>query len=358
MNSVVMEINGNKAVILNHSGGFEVVKNKNYKVGQRLGRVSRFTSKFLRPALAAAATFIILLAGGVYAYSAPYTKVSLDVNPSIELDLNLFNRVIKVTALNGDAQKIMLKLKLLNKDITQAAGEIIDELAQQGYLSAENDAGVMITTESADKTRSQEILKDAVLTIERKKTQLKVRATLLGECVGEEVAARARNKGVSPGKLLLAEQYVNAFGESENITLEKALNLPVWVLVDGIRSKGKCPAGETTANGYLGGDNDKGNGIGNKNGNGQNNPTGSVSPNPSATPKQNGNKGDNGYNGGDNNPNATKATEPGAGTNGGDKGQKGKGPDATACPTGGECPTPNPSCTGDGEQNRNGPGGR
>ncbi len=47
-------------------------------------------------------------------YFAPVSFISIDVNPSIELSINTFDRVILATASNGDAQKILETVNLNN----------------------------------------------------------------------------------------------------------------------------------------------------------------------------------------------------------------------------------------------------
>ena len=116
MKSVVLEIKGKFAAVLSDDGSIKKVKNRNYAVGQEIWSIQKeedlkmknlpITKKI---ALCASCAAIMLFGtgAGVWVYAAPYSYVSLDVNPSIEYTLNRLDRVIKVKAVNDDGQAIL-----------------------------------------------------------------------------------------------------------------------------------------------------------------------------------------------------------------------------------------------------------
>ena len=56
----------------------------------------------LRPSLAAAfACLCLLFTGGYWLYFTPTATISIDINPSIELGVNRFNRVVSVEGYNA-----------------------------------------------------------------------------------------------------------------------------------------------------------------------------------------------------------------------------------------------------------------
>ncbi len=68
----------------------------------------------------ATACAALLLAIGITGYSwtkTPVSYISIDVNPSIELSLNRFGRVVSATAFNAEGRKILetLSLKATNR---------------------------------------------------------------------------------------------------------------------------------------------------------------------------------------------------------------------------------------------------
>ena len=61
---------------------------------------------------ACAMLFIVAGIGGLYTVQTPVSYVSIDVNPSIELALNRYDRVVSATAYNEDAATILDGLKV------------------------------------------------------------------------------------------------------------------------------------------------------------------------------------------------------------------------------------------------------
>jgi hypothetical protein len=85
---------------------------------------------------ASAAAAVCLCGIGAWAYTSPYSYVSLDVHPSIEFTLHRFDRVLTVTAVNDDAQEIVGELVLQNlnhKTIDTAIAKAVQELTDKGY---------------------------------------------------------------------------------------------------------------------------------------------------------------------------------------------------------------------------------
>lgn len=106
-----------------------------------------------------AAVFVLLAVGAVGAADyARYNKidstVTLDVNPSIELCVNHSDRVLKVTPLNGDGEKIIGTMRLVNVDLDVAINALIGSMMKNGYLS-EISNSILITVDSEDAARGK-----------------------------------------------------------------------------------------------------------------------------------------------------------------------------------------------------------
>ncbi|MGI5907991.1 MAG: anti-sigma factor domain-containing protein [Christensenellales bacterium] len=358
MKSIVMEVDGRDAVVMNGAGDFIRIKNRNYRVGQRIEarRVPRL--RRMRTAIAAAAAVLILFAaGGTYAYLAPYSEVSLDVNPSIMLRLNYFNRVIDVDAMNDEARRVLEGLELINDDVETATGEVVDALSEKGYIKAGADAEFMVTANSQDQTRAREMLEAAERRIEQRTEEHRIRANVSGECIGRELVTRAREYGVSPGKLRLVEKYALSTGDPSSVDVAGWLEKPVKEIMAATRenrkdtkgsnapgngaANGKGNAGDADASNGKSGNSDAGNGD---NGAGNNDGVG------------NGSYKSNGSNGNIGSATAAPSATPGAKS--GDASQNGAGNGRpSAAPNPARMPVCSPVCTGDAEQNRhqNGP---
>ena len=58
---------------------------------------------FRRFAAAAACSLLVFLAGGSYLFFTPTAFISVDVNPSLELGINRFDRIVSVIGYNESA---------------------------------------------------------------------------------------------------------------------------------------------------------------------------------------------------------------------------------------------------------------
>lgn len=84
------------------------------------------TRKRRYPAYAAACACLLLaLLGGRWLCFTPTAAISIDINPSLELSVNRFDRVIGVTGLNEDGQALSSALDLKYKNYAQAVEQIL-----------------------------------------------------------------------------------------------------------------------------------------------------------------------------------------------------------------------------------------
>lgn len=96
----------------------------------------------------------LLICAGVgvgYIAETPVSYVSIDVNPSIELTLNCFDRVIAAAAYNEDAEEILDSLKVKGKLYSDAIDLIVESEAMQPYLSGENILVLTVASNSGSK---------------------------------------------------------------------------------------------------------------------------------------------------------------------------------------------------------------
>lgn len=89
----------------------------------------------VRPALAAACLLLILCVSGWYVYFTPTAFISIDVNPSLELGVNRFDRIVSVEAYNQDGQALADTLEVKNLDYRTALEQILADQEVEAYLS-------------------------------------------------------------------------------------------------------------------------------------------------------------------------------------------------------------------------------
>ena len=116
---------------------------------------------YQQPALrwAASVCMILLLAAGIGGFSlvrTPVSYVSIDVNPSIELALNRFDRVVSAEAYNEEGKDILkdISLDLKGASYQEAVDAVIRCPAMRRYLTG--DSEIYITV-AADKEKEPQL---------------------------------------------------------------------------------------------------------------------------------------------------------------------------------------------------------
>ncbi|OGO87195.1 MAG: hypothetical protein A2Y15_07855 [Clostridiales bacterium GWF2_36_10] len=226
MKAVIVDIKNKKfAAALSDDGCINKVLNKNYAIGQviELKSMNFNRNKFAKIATVAAA-FLIICGAGAFTYFYPSTYVSLDVNPSIEYSLNMFDRVISVKGINDDGTEIVSELSLenlSNKSIDEAIKLTVAEIAKQGYFEGDIESEIVITTSAKDLKRASELaeeLKEASEeTIEKNDYNTKVEA----QGVGKERVKEAKALGITPGKLNLIEKLKESSSDPDSINVDE-----------------------------------------------------------------------------------------------------------------------------------------
>lgn len=89
------------------------------------------------PKLAAAFVCLVLIlgTGGYAVYQKPVSFISIDVNPSIELNINRFGKVVSVSAYNQEGQDILKKLPLKHISYMKAIDRLLDYESANCFLT-------------------------------------------------------------------------------------------------------------------------------------------------------------------------------------------------------------------------------
>lgn len=105
---------------------------------------------------AACACVLLVLLGGRWLYFTPTAQISIDINPSLELSVNRFDRVIFVNGWNEDGQELSRALDVKYKNYTKAIEQIIH---YDGITALMSGGEVMaITVVGSDEQQSAKIL--------------------------------------------------------------------------------------------------------------------------------------------------------------------------------------------------------
>ena len=103
-------------------------------------RCKRRGARRLVPAVASL-LLILLIGSGCWLYFRPTAVISIDINPSLELGINRFDKVVSVTGYNEDGQELAESLDIKYMDYDKAVRALLESqkitelLAQEEALS-------------------------------------------------------------------------------------------------------------------------------------------------------------------------------------------------------------------------------
>lgn len=202
-----------------------------------------------RPAryLAAAMACLVLLVvgiGGYQFYFTPTSVLSIDINPSLELGVNRFDKVVTVQSYNEDGQALADTLELKYLDYQDALEELLaspdvsDRLAQGALLS--------ITVAGENETQCGRLLAGAeACTAGQENVQCRH-----GD---EEELEEAHHAGLSLGKY---EAFLELQALDPTVTTDDVAGLTMrqimdWIegLESGALTPGESPAGNAAGQG-------------------------------------------------------------------------------------------------------------
>lgn len=104
-------------------------------LAQRLRKTNRNLGvSVLRPLTAVACALLLL--GGRWLYQIPTVSISIDMEPSLELGINRFDRVVSVNAYNDDGQALLDRIQVINLAYEEAVDTILEEEAVEQLLSS------------------------------------------------------------------------------------------------------------------------------------------------------------------------------------------------------------------------------
>lgn len=238
LRAAIVEVRRLHAVALAEDGCFIRIRNEDYEVGQTIELRSEKPAAQRNRILAfasMAAALLILVLGGYGSYTAPYGVVSLDVNPSIEYTINIFDRVIGVRAVNADGETILDRIaqsELLHRSVGDAVDATIDQLQQSGYLLESEDNYVMLSASANGEAHAERLAASLQTRVGERET-LSVQSVAVA---GGDVT-RAHQIGTSAGKLYLIDRLKSVSSDPEAFDESAWIDKPVRELIRAYQSQ-------------------------------------------------------------------------------------------------------------------------
>lgn len=174
-----------------------------------LNAASRKKTVFGKKLVAAACIAAVLCALpiGAYAYyKTPTSYVSVDINPSVELGINAFGKVVSVKAYNTDGETVLVGLSLINTNVESAVRLIVKSASQNGFIKDDGSSFISVTAETNNDKKAEKLKDEAEAGAEDAIKSEDDAATIQTDTIALDRRAEAIALGITPGKLNLIQK--------------------------------------------------------------------------------------------------------------------------------------------------------
>ena len=186
---------------------------------------ARRRGRRLLPALAVAVCLLVAAGlGGHALYYTPTTVLSIDINPSLEMDINRFDRVIALNGYNDDGAALAAALDVQNLRYDEAVDELLANATIADCLARGEELAIAVVQAQDDAAQS-----GAVLDYVSGCTDRHENAHCYALEAGDAQLAEAHDAGLSCGKYHV---YQALLAYNPSLTAEEAQQMTMRELRD------------------------------------------------------------------------------------------------------------------------------
>lgn len=162
--------------------------------------------------------------------------VYLDVNPSVELQINHRDRVLAANADNADGAVILDDMDLTDTDLDVALNAIIGSMVKHGYLN-EAQKMILLSVDSKDEKRAEQLRQQISTELHADLASLLGSGSVLDQSVAatDELKQLAQQYAITPGKARLLQRLTE---ENPNLDYDKLAKLPMNELIGYLKQSG------------------------------------------------------------------------------------------------------------------------
>lgn len=160
-------------------------------------------------AIATVCAALLLCGGslGAYAYyKTPVSYLSLDINPSVELGVNSFGKVVSATGYNTDGNTILNGQNVINSSVQDAVATLVKSADQNGFIADDGSTVISATSETDNSATADELQNEAEQGANKAVDSEGSKATVQTDNVALARRDEARKLGITPGKLNLIQK--------------------------------------------------------------------------------------------------------------------------------------------------------
>ncbi len=178
-----------------------------------LERRNRMKRNIWKPMVAVAAGLVVALAVGFGSWQMTMNRsdavIALDVNPSIEIEINRKEEIKEVRALNEDARTVLGDMDLEDVDLEVGVNAIIGSMLKKGYLSTDKNS-ILISIDSKNQEKATALKERLSKEINTLLGGQKISASVITQNFekNEETNQQATQNNISPAKATLISKIV------------------------------------------------------------------------------------------------------------------------------------------------------
>lgn len=178
--------------------------------------MNNFTSRrsWHKPILALAMAFVLGF-GGYSLYTTHLnqiveSQIGLDVNPSLEIQLNRNDKVVGVIAGNKEAEEIIGDMDFRGSDLKVTVNALIGSMLRNGYLSELRNS-ILVTVENNDPAKAKLLQEELMKEIDEILESDLFKGSVLAQTIKEDrrIKDLSTEYKISVGKAQLIDEIVN-----------------------------------------------------------------------------------------------------------------------------------------------------
>lgn len=162
--------------------------------------------------IAACAAIAIVFSGAAFfaGNAKPESKITIDVNPSVEIITGKTDRVKDVKPLNEDGEVIIDGMDFKDTDIDVVVNALIGSMAQKGYLTEVKNENVLVSVQNDDAAKAEKIRQQVVGNVRKALSDNNVSATVFNQVVTDDKSAEdlVKQYSISYGKAVFISQLL------------------------------------------------------------------------------------------------------------------------------------------------------
>lgn len=201
-----------------------------------LDRHLHTAAKVVKLVSAAAACFAVAVFSYYIIVLQSQATVYLDVNPSIQFELNSRDEVVSVEAANQDGKTILEDMDLHHTDLDVAVNAILGSMVKHGYLGQAEDM-VLLSVDSSNRNKSEKLRTEISEEISSCLDSMVGSVSVFDQdvYVDDELKAMAEQYKITPGKAELIRKLTS---ENPKLNYAELAVLPIKDLVERLNQEG------------------------------------------------------------------------------------------------------------------------